>query len=103
MSATAQSRWLVAYDIADKRRLGRVHRLIKKHGVPLQYSVFMVPATHAEMDALLAHMATLIDARADDVRAYGLPENGWSATLGSAILPEDLWIDPWGTGPGWPS
>ena len=87
-------RWLLAYYIADKRRLGRVHRLIKKHGVPLQYSVFMVPATDAEMDALLAHMATLIDARADDVRAYRLPSKGWRMTLGSATLLQDLWIDP---------
>lgn len=94
MSATAQSRWLVAYDIADKRRLGRVHRLLKKHGVPVQYSVFLVRASAAQMGALMAQTATLIREQADDVRAYCLPENGWSIALGSAILPEDLWIDP---------
>ena len=65
--------------------------------------MFLVRASAARMGALVARTATLIDAQADDVRAYGLPENGWSATLGSAILPEDLWIDPGGTGPGWPS
>ena len=93
MSATARSRWLVTYDIADKRRLSRVHRMMKKHGVPVQYSVFLVPASAPQMGALMAQTATLIDAQADDVRAYCLPEKGWSVTLGSAILPEDLWID----------
>ncbi len=94
MSAAAPSRWLVTYDIADKRRLGRVHRLMKKHGVPVQYSVFLVRASAAQMGALMAQTGTMIDAHADDVRAYCLPAKGWSAMLGSAILPQDLWIDP---------
>lgn len=94
MSAAAPSRWLVTYDIADKRRLGRVHRLMKKHGVPVQYSVFLVRASAAQMGALMAQTGTMIDAQADDVRAYCLPAKGWSAMLGSAILPLDLWIDP---------
>ena len=51
-------------------------------------------ASAAQMGSLVVQMAKLIDARADDVRAYRLPENGWSVTLGAAILPEDVWIDP---------
>jgi hypothetical protein len=34
----------------------------------------------------------LIDKREDDVRAYRLPVNGWRATLGNAMLPEDIWL-----------
>jgi CRISPR-associated protein Cas2 len=94
MSAHAPARWLVAYDIADKRRLGRVFRLLKKNGVPVQYSVFAVRASSAQMGSLMVEVAQLIDAKADDVRAYCLPERSWSVTLGSAILPDDLWIDP---------
>jgi CRISPR-associated protein Cas2 len=91
---TAQPRWLVAYDIADKRRLGRVHRLVRKHGIPLQYSLFLVRASAPEMDALMAQLEGVVDAQADDVRAYRLPSKSWSVTLGSAILLQDLWIDP---------
>lgn len=93
MSVHQQAQWLVTYDIADPRRLARVFKRLKKEGVPLQYSVFSVEASNAQMGALVAHLATLIDKRADDVRAYRLPTNGWRATLGAAMLPEDLWLD----------
>mgnify|MGYP000455734142 CR=1 FL=1 len=65
MSAHASARWLVAYDIAEKRRLGRVFRLLKKHGVPVQYSVFLVPASAQQMDRLIGQLAPLIDPRDD--------------------------------------
>ena len=42
MSQFKSSRWLVCYDISDKKRLGRVFRFLKKKGVPVQYSVFLV-------------------------------------------------------------
>jgi CRISPR-associated endonuclease Cas2 len=32
--------YLVAYDIADPKRLQRVHRTMRGYGDPLQYSVF---------------------------------------------------------------
>ena len=49
MSQNQQARWLVAYDIAHPRRLGRVFRLLQKHGVPVQYSVFSVDTTPMKM------------------------------------------------------
>lgn len=99
MSARTPARWLVAYDIADRRRLGRVFRLLKKHGVPVQYSLFAVPASAAQMGALVVQIAQLIDPREDDVRAYCLPASGACVTLGAALLPDDLWIDPPPAGP----
>ena len=42
MSQTATARYLVTYDIADPKRLSRLFRFMKKQGVPLQYSVFLV-------------------------------------------------------------
>ena len=93
MSHHAPARWLVSYDIVEPRNLARVFKLLKKNGVPVQYSVFFVHASAAQMGSLMVQIAKLIDARADDVRAYRLPENAWQVTLGSAILPEDIWID----------
>lgn len=95
MSLNAQARWLVAYDIVDKPDLARVFKLLKKNGVPVQYSVFHVCASAAQMGSLIVQLAKLIDAKTDDIRAYRLPENGWQVTLGATILPEDLLI---GTG-----
>jgi CRISPR-associated protein Cas2 len=84
--------WLVTYDIADPRRLARVFKRLKKEGVPVQYSVFAVDASAQKMGILMAALTALIDSKADDVRAYRLPDNGWRATLGETILPEYLWI-----------
>lgn len=90
MSQHASARWLVIYDIADPKRLGRLFKFLKKQGVPVQYSVFLVEASAAKMGSLVVQIAKIIDADADDVRAYRLPENAWKVTLGSSILLEDI-------------
>ncbi len=93
MSQHAPARWLVTYDIVEPRRLARVFKLLKKNGVPVQYSVFFVPASAMQMGNLVIQLAKLIDAKTDDIRAYRLPENAWKVTLGATIIPDDLWID----------
>ena len=90
MSQHASARWIGTYDIANPRRLARLFKYLKKQGVPVQYSVFLVEATAVQMGAIVVQMAKLVDPDADDVRAYRLPENLWKVTLGSAILPEGI-------------
>ena len=93
MSQTQSAHWLVTYDIADPRRLARVFKCMRKAGVPVQYSVFAVDASSVQMKMLMARLAKLIDLRADDVRAYRLPEPAWRATLGRAILPDGVLLE----------
>lgn len=93
MSHHAPARWLVTYDIVEPRNLARVFKLLKKNGIPVQYSVFLVQGSAAQIGSLMVQIAKLIDTKADDVRAYRLPENGWKVTLGTAILPEDIWLN----------
>jgi CRISPR-associated protein Cas2 len=45
----ARTRYLLAYDIRDKRRLRRVHQVAKAWGYPLQYSVFICDLTRSEL------------------------------------------------------
>ena len=90
MSQNETARYLVTYDIADPRRLSRLFRYMKKQGVPVQYSVFLVETSAAKMGNLMARIAKMIHAEADDVRAYRLPDNGWQVTLGTCILPENV-------------
>jgi len=90
MSQHARARWLVTYDIADPKRLTHLFKFLKKQGVPVQYSVFLVEASAIKMASLIVQIAKMIDSDADDVRAYRLPENTWQATLGASILPEGL-------------
>jgi CRISPR-associated protein Cas2 len=90
MAQNETARYLLTYDIADPRRLGRLFRFMKKHGVPVQYSVFLVETTAAKMGSLMVKIAKMIHPSADDVRAYRLPDNGWQVIIGASILPEDV-------------
>ncbi|HYN77476.1 MAG TPA: CRISPR-associated endonuclease Cas2, partial [Lamprocystis sp. (in: g-proteobacteria)] len=45
--------YLVAYDIADPRRLQRLHRRLRRDGATLQESVFLVQQSQTGMAALM--------------------------------------------------
>lgn len=87
MSARA---YVIGYDIADPRRLGRVHREMIKHACPLEYSIFLLVGTERAKEACLAEMANLMDKDEDDVRCYPLPSRGLQARIGRATLPEGI-------------
>jgi CRISPR-associated protein Cas2 len=73
MPTSTRRLFLLAYDIADRKRLARVHRRLKAWGLPLQYSVWLVPGRRRDIDQLCAQLDGLIDPAADDVRLYALP------------------------------
>ena len=73
MALNDQHEWIVAYDIADPRRLGRVHRYMVKRAIPIQKSIFQATMSTAQMLKLRLDLAQLIDASADDIRMYPLP------------------------------
>jgi CRISPR-associated protein Cas2 len=79
-----RSRYLVCYDIAHPKRLGRVFRYLKMRGVHLQYSVFLCSLTWPELQGLKAELARRIDPEEDDVRIYPLPSEGKVTALGLA-------------------
>lgn len=82
--------WLVAYDIRDPRRLGRVYRCCKRAGLHLQYSVFLVRATAPQLDHLIRELESLIDRRRDDVRIYPVPERPDWSHLGPSMWPAEV-------------
>lgn len=92
MAVNAVKLFLLAYDIADPERLGKVHRTVKRQGMPLQYSVFLVPATAAGIDALLGDLAGIIEPRADDIRVYTLPARLDVDHYGRQLLPDGVQI-----------
>ena len=90
MSQDLPAHWLLAYDIADPRRLAHVFKHLKKVGTPVQYSVFSLQASHRRMKRLMVELALMVDKREDDVRAYRIPERTWQVSLGDAILPDGI-------------
>jgi len=77
---------LFCYDIADPRRLRRIHRFLKDEGLPLQYSVFLVCCTTLEMVLLLEKTRALINEKEDDVRIYPVSSSVEFVALGRQQL-----------------
>lgn len=90
MADKQKRRYLVCYDIANPKRLGRVHRLLRKQAAPVQYSVFLAYLGKADMLTLRQALTDLIEVTEDDVRMYPLPEKTEIVTLGKPLCPEDV-------------
>ena len=90
MPAGALKSHVLAYDIADPKRLVRVHRTVREWGLPLQYSVFLVYASSTGLNSLLARLDAIIDRRQDDIRVYTLPRRVEMTHYGRQILPEGV-------------
>lgn len=81
---------IIAYDIADKKRLQRVHRLVKEHAIPLQHSVYLATMTPKQCKELIRKLELIIKNTEDDIRIYTLPKNPNWTSWGKPIIPEGL-------------
>lgn len=90
MAVNKPQGWLISYDIANPRRLSRLHRFLVKTATPVQYSVFLFEGTPAAMGQLMQEVEGYIDAKADDVRAYALPDHLSVDTLGKGRTSADI-------------
>lgn len=68
----ARTRYLLAYDIRDPKRLRRVHQVAKDFGYPLQYSVFVCDLTQVELIALKAALSDEMKPASDSVGLFDL-------------------------------
>ncbi|MGF1547011.1 MAG: CRISPR-associated endonuclease Cas2 [Thiotrichales bacterium] len=93
MPSTQQREHLIAYDIANPKRLARVHRLLKRIALPVQYSLFYTKLSDQQRDKLAALLEKLIHPREDDIRIYPLPSQYQALYLGQAPLMEGLQLD----------
>jgi CRISPR-associated protein Cas2 len=82
--------WLMAYDIADPKRLLRVHRAMRAHATPIEYSVFWLDGTPADRLRCLKEVLPKLDADQDDLRAYAMPSRGLRLRLGCPVLPDGI-------------
>lgn len=85
--------WLLAYDIANPKRLGRVHRFMVRRGLPTQYSVFLVEADRAAIEELVGALARLVHPKQDDVRIFRLDPT-FGRSLGVGTLPRFVLAGP---------
>jgi len=78
---------LICYDIADPKRLQRLHRQLAKEAVMVQYSVYYAEMCTAEIKQLKNMIRQYIDADHDDVRIYPLPEKIEITMIGLSATP----------------
>ncbi|MDD5392742.1 MAG: CRISPR-associated endonuclease Cas2 [Thiothrix sp.] len=83
---------IIAYDIANPKRLGRVHRYLKKIALPLQYSVFLVELDGERRQKVIRHLRTLIHPKQDDIRIYPLPDKPEWVKLGKQFWDDGLML-----------
>ena len=75
-------RWyLLAYDIRQEKRLRRLHYFIKKQGIALQRSVFLLRVDSAGLEEVLEEIRLRVSEQEDDVRIYPIHSPGslWAA------------------------
>ena len=73
----ARTRYLLAYDIRDQRRLRRVHRVATDFGDPLQYSLFICDLTPVELARMKALLIEEMKTTEDSVSIFDLgPPSG---------------------------
>ena len=72
--------YLVVYDIADPKRLVRIHGLLKQEGMAAQRSAFFVDGTEDRINGLLDRLAKIMAPKEDDLRAYPIihPKKVWT-------------------------
>lgn len=83
-------RFVIGYDIADPKRLIRIHHAMKDFACPLQYSVFLFSGSEECLAAMLEPVKALMDMPLDDLRCYKLPSGGMSQRFGKSVLPEGI-------------
>lgn len=70
--SNAKRSYLICYDICEPRRLRRVHRLVRDHARPLQYSIFIGELNPAEVIRLWEALSALIEPAEDRLHLFPL-------------------------------
>ena len=82
---------IVAYDIADPRRLNKVAKLIKDYGVRVQKSIFEVDVDNRRFSEMKVRIEEIIEASEDGVKYFPLCEK-CAGTV--EIIGQGVFIDP---------
>lgn len=90
MGLSTDTDWIVCYDMKEPKRLRRVFKFLKSHGIPIQYSVFLVHASSNAIARFEVQLCKLIDRNEDDVRIYAIPKGSDPIIMGHALIPDGV-------------
>ena len=73
----SKKNFLICYDIADEKRVGKIGKLVEKYAMRIQRSVyFYEQVSREELTELLEKVLLILDEEADDLRVYTIKNNG---------------------------
>jgi len=76
--------FLICYDIADEKRVGKIGKLVERNSLRIQRSVyFYEQVSKKELMVLVEKILKLLDVEADDLRIYTIKNKG--IALGEAV------------------
>jgi len=81
--------YLVAYDITQPRRLGKVRRILKEYATGGQLSVYECFLTDGERARVEAALLKCINPEKDRVHIFTMDARSRTHTLGIAVQPRD--------------
>jgi CRISPR-associated protein Cas2 len=80
----SKKNFLICYDIADEKRVGKIGKLVEKYAMRIQRSVyFYEQVSQEELTVLLEKVLLILDKEADDLRVYTIKNSG--IALGEAV------------------
>jgi CRISPR-associated protein Cas2 len=77
---------LLAYDVADQKRLARVAKVCEDYGVRVQYSVFECRLEEAEFTDFWLKLLEVIDEKEDRLVAYKIDARSAKETLTAGTM-----------------
>ena len=86
------SHFIICYDIANPRRLSRVHRRVVNHARFVQCSVYYLEGSRKDLQAMLDEIEQEINPMEDDVRAYAIAPLDEAICLGKPLLPDQIYL-----------
>ena len=88
-----EAHWhIICYDIADPRRLRKVHKLLKSESLYLQRSIYAYKGTRLELAQLKQKILTKIDLKEDLVWGYQMPKQAFLHYWGKSPFMEGVYI-----------
>ncbi len=78
-----QYNFILAYDIADSKRLRKIAKIVEKEAIRIQFSIFLLPKfTKPELLELLDKILKIYNENEDDIRIYKIKNKGINIASG---------------------
>lgn len=86
MMNSSRSRYLVAYDITDNKRLNKIHKKVEAYAIGGQKSFYECWLTATEFDIFMQELNVILKREEDYLFIFSLPPNSTVKFFGTARL-----------------